>query len=98
MSSGLVVIEKEMAVTHKDFFRSLPNALQDEEYSVDGYSVRISGANGFWNIELGLEGTRNIAHLSLPRTKVKLIFKNYSKIDLKNILERFDRAFQRAGG
>tara|TARA_Y100001960_G_C14736193_1_gene860428 strand:- start:1154 stop:1450 length:297 start_codon:yes stop_codon:yes gene_type:complete len=98
LGSGLVVIEKEMAVTHKDFFRSLPNALQEEECNVDGYSVRISGANGIWNIELGPEGTRKIAHLSLPRTKVKLIFNNYSEMDLKKVLERFDRAFQRAGG
>ena len=60
--------------------------------------MRILSASGTWNIELGPEGTRKIALLSLPLTKVKLVFENYSEIDLKKSLERFDRAFQRAGG
>ena len=87
-----------MSVTHADFFRSLPNALQGEECSVEGSSVFIQSSAGTWTIELGPEGKRNIALLSLPRTQVKLKFENYSEIDRQNALERFDRAFQRAGG
>ena len=98
MSCEAVVIEKEMAVTHAEFFRSLPNALRGEECLIDGVSVRLSSASGTWTIELGFEGTRRIALLSLPRTQVKLIFEDYSETDRQNALERFDRAFQRAGG
>ena len=98
MSYESTVIEKEMAVTHADFFRSLPNALQGEQCLIEGVSVRISSASGTWTIELGPEGRREIALLSLPRTQVKLIFEDYTKRDRELALERFNSAFQRAGG
>ena len=98
MSCNITVIEKEMAVTHVDFFRALPNALHGEQCFIEGVSVRISSASGTWIIELGPEGKRQIALLSLPRTQVKLIFEDYSERDRELDLERFDRAFQRAGG
>ncbi len=98
MGREAVVIEKEMAVTHSDFFRSLPNALQGEQCSIEGILVRILSASGTWTIELGPEGWRKIALLSLPRTRVKLIFEDYSERDRQNALDRFYRAFQRAGG
>ena len=87
-----------MAVTHADFFRSLPNALQGEQCSIKGGFVRILSSSGTWTIQLGPEERRKIALLSLPRTQVKLIFEDYSERDRQNALERFERAFQRAGG
>ncbi len=98
MTAETVVIEKEMAVTHADFFRSLPNALRGEKCSIEGDLIIILSPAGTWTIQLGPEDIRQISLLSLPRTQVKLKFENYSKMDMKNALERFDRAFQRAGG
>ena len=98
MTSKAVVIEKEMAVTHEDFYRSLQNALRGEKCSIEGRLVCITSPSGNWTIELSPESTRKIALLSLPKTRVKLKFENYSDIDLQNTLERFNRAFQRAGG
>ena len=98
MNFDTIVIEKEMAVTHADFFRSLPNALRGEQCLIEGVSVRISSASGTWTIKLGLEGRREIALLSLPQTQVKLIFEDYTDRERELALERFDRAFQRAGG
>ena len=98
MNFDTIVIEKEMAVTHADFFRALPNVLQGEQCLIEGVSVRISSASGTWTIELGPEGRREIALLSLPRTQVKLIFEDYTQRERELVLERFDRAFQRAGG
>ena len=87
-----------MALTHADFFRSLPNALRGEQCSIEGNLVFISSPSGTWTIELGSESRRKLALLSLPKTKVKLKFENYSDLDIKIALDRFDRAFQRAGG
>ena len=98
MRCNITVIEKEMAVTHADFFRSLPNALHGEQCLIEGALVRISSASGTWTIELGSECRREIALLSLPRTQVKLIFEDYTERDRELALKRFDRAFQRAGG
>ena len=93
-----VVIEQEMALTHADFFRSFPNALDGQRFVVEGSTVRVSGADGKWTIELGPEGKRRIALLAVPATKVRLIFEGYSEAARKAALERFQRAFQRCGG
>ena len=98
MKFDTIVIEKEMAVTHADFFRSLPNVLKGEQCLIERDIVRISSVSGTGTIELGPEGSREIALLSLPRTQVKLIFEDYTERDRELALERFDRAFQRAGG
>jgi hypothetical protein len=93
-----VVVEQEMALTHADFFRSFPNALNGESYAVEGGTVRVSGPDGSWTIELGPEGKRRIALLAVPATKVRLVFEGYSEAARKSALERFERAFQRGGG
>ena len=98
MDDTMFVVEKEMGMTHADFFRTFPNVLQGEEFSIEGHRVSITSESGIWTIELGPENTRNIALLSLPRITVTLKFKHYKETDRISALERFDRAFQRAGG
>jgi hypothetical protein len=93
-----VVITKEMAVTHADFFRSLPHALAGEQCTVDGTQVRLESADGTWRIELGPEGKRRIALLAVPATPVTMVFEGYSDTAREDSLQRFDRAFQRGGG
>ena len=98
MDHKVFVVEKEMGMTHADFFRSFPNILRGEKFSIKGDRVRIISESGTWTIELGPESTRNIALLSLPRITVTLKFEHYKETDRRSALERFDRAFQRAGG
>ena len=98
MTDEVFVVEKEMGMTHADFFRSFPNVLQGEQFSIKGDQVSIISESGTWTIELGPESTRNIALLSLPRITVTLRFEHYKEADRRSALERFDRAFQRAGG
>ena len=87
-----------MALTHSDFFRWLPNALRGKAYKISGSSVQIEGLEGMWTIQLGKEGTRDIALLSIPRTVVTMVFQGYSEKNYKTALEYFDRAFHRGGG
>jgi hypothetical protein len=98
MGDAPVVIKKEMAVTHADFFRSLPNALDGEICTITGTHVVLQSNAGIWTIDLGAEGERRIALLAVPATPVTLTFDGYSDIDRQDALERFDRAFQRGGG
>lgn len=93
-----VVVEKEMALTHADFFRSFPNALDGETYTVAGNVIRVDAGPGSWTIELGAEGKRRIALLAVPVTPVRLVFEGYDEAALRHALERFERAFQRGGG
>ncbi len=98
MASNAVVIRKEMAVTHADFFRSIPNAIDQETQTVSGTTMRLESEAGTWTIELGPEGKRQIALLAVPATMVTLTFEEYTDAERENALERFDRAFQRGGG
>lgn len=98
MPGDAVVVKKEMAVTHADFFRSLPNALDGEIFRVEGARVTVEGRAGTWTIDLGPEGKRRIALLALPKTPVTLTFHGYSDGQREEALARFERAFQRGGG
>jgi len=94
-----VSIQKEMALTHADFFRGLPNAFPDTPYRVSGAGVTVDEDDGrTLEIALGPEGVRQIALLKLPMTRVALTFSGYAKADCEAVMEQFDRAFQRAGG
>ncbi len=93
-----VVVTKEMAVTHADFFRSLANAFPETDYQVNGSKVIVAGDGRSLEIALGPEGVRQIALLKLPQTPVTLTFQGYSEEAREAALDQFDRAFQRAGG
>jgi len=98
MSDAPVIIKKEMAVTHADFFRSLPNALAGETCTITDTHVILQSDAGTWSITLGPERERRIALLSVPATPVTLNFEGYSDANREDAMQRFDRAFQRGGG
>jgi len=93
-----VWIEKMMAITHADFFRSLPNAMQGEDFFIDGGRVIVGDETQGYRIEIGPEGERRIALLAIPATPVTLSFFGYDEAARREVLARFDKAFQRAGG
>ena len=47
---------------------------------------------------LAAEGKRRIALLTLPVTCVEFEFDGFNEREIDAFMERFDRAFQRAGG
>ncbi len=91
-------IDKEMGISHRDFFRILPGALDTTDYRIDGRSVFVGEGSRRLNIVLSPETERRIALLSLPVTQVSLEFVGYDAEEAAAALERFDRAFQRGGG
>jgi hypothetical protein len=93
-----ITVEKEMWISHDDFFRILPKALEAEGYRVDGN--RIIAGNGDRRLEITLseESQRRIALLTLPVTHVRLDFIGYGGDEAAAALARFDRSFQRGGG
>lgn len=98
MAGDPVRIDKEMAVTHAEFRRNLPNAFPDGNYEVQGATVVVADGERRLAITLGPEGVRQIALLRLPKTAVTLVFTGYDDARRAAVLERFDKAFQRAGG
>ena len=96
---GTVVVEKDMALTHRDFFRLVPKAFPDGDYELTARGLVRRGADGrCLEISLGPEGERRIALLSIRTTPVTLAFTGYDDGTRTRTLALFDRAFQKGGG
>jgi len=96
--SAVVRFSRDMGITHREFFRTLPAALARTPYTVQGRDVVISDDTRRLVIGLSPEGRRRIAALSLPTTQVHFSFSGYSPQEVEQFMARFDRAFQRGGG
>ena len=90
--------EREMCITHKEFFRLLPIALKDIQYQMNDNKITISAYDGDIEITLGQQGERRIAALILPKAKVSYDFKGISESNIQLFLDNFSRAYQRGGG
>ncbi|MDA0306631.1 MAG: MoaD/ThiS family protein [Proteobacteria bacterium] len=97
-ASKPVVIKKEMALTHGDFFRVLPSALGGKAFKKTGANVTYKSGPKRLEISLGPERTRQIAKLSIPVTDVTLKFTGYARAERETALKLFDRMFQKGGG
>lgn len=93
-----VVIEKEMALTHADFFRIIPRALDTEDFDQTDSGVVLTGADKRLEISIGPERTRQIALMKIPACDVRLEFSGYSEAARAAALVLFDRMFQKGGG
>ena len=95
---AVVHFSRDMGITHREFFRTLPAALPALPHTVHGHDVIIAEDTRRLVISLSPEGRRRIAALSLPTTQVHFTFSGYSSQDIERFMARFDRAFQRGGG
>jgi hypothetical protein len=87
-----------MGLTHVEFMRSLPAAVEGMDCRVDGPRIEIADAGRRIEILLGPEQERRLGSLALPQTQVNLSFEGFSEEQRKDFLRRFDLAFQRGGG
>jgi hypothetical protein len=96
--AGGILVHKEMSISHRDFLRILPGALEDGDFRIDGHRITAGEGARRLEIELSPETQRRIALLTLPVTHVSLEFVGYDADEADAALVRFDRAFQRGGG
>lgn len=92
------VVEKEMGITHQEFFRLIGVALGTDEYEQASAGVTWTSGGRRGSVTLGPEGKRQIALLALPRTEVRIELEGYDDAEADTFLHLFDRAFQRGGG
>ena len=93
------VFDKEMGITHRDFLRLLPGALDGLPHRVEGRRIT-ADAGGGRRIEITFseETRRRIAGLTMPVTHVRLTFSGFSEDTTAATLARFERAYHRGGG
>ena len=90
--------EREMTISHIDFFRLLPKALKSYSHMQEDNVIKVSLGGGEITIILSEERNRQIASLLLPVTDVTFQLKNVAESTKKNFFEQFDRAYLRGGG
>jgi hypothetical protein len=87
-----------MGISHAEFWRTLPRALERQTYEILGDKVTITDAQSTLEIRLSPEHSRKLGALVLPVTNVHFTFKGYNSSEVESFMQRFDLYFQRGGG
>jgi hypothetical protein len=98
VSPNSVYFSLEMAITHAEFLRILPLAIEGRRYRVQEGEILIDKADRKISIKLLEESVRAIAALRLSMIKIEFSFQGYSKADIEDFMRRFKLHFQRGGG
>ncbi len=93
-----VAFEREMTITHRDFLRLLPKALNGLGYQQDGNRILVQDGQRSIHIKLSEESIRKLASLSLPMTLVYIELQGFSKSAADRFIVRFDLAYHKGGG
>lgn len=91
-------ITKDMALTRKAFFDTLPRALDSADYRVDGDTVTLEGDGRKLVITFAEKPTMKLGGFAVPRADVSLEFTGYGEAETEAALTRFQRYFHRGGG
>jgi hypothetical protein len=91
-------VEKDMSISHAEFFRSLAHLLRGEDFELRGDGATIRRGPGTVEIRLGPEGQRRLGNFALPRTPVEIVFDGCPDAEARVFLKRFDDVFRRGGG
>ena len=91
-------LTREMSITHKDFFRLLPRAVNGAPVTRQGNQADIATGAGRVKITLAPETTRKLGMMEFPVTQVSIQFRDFTPAGQAAFLSRFDLAYQRGGG
>ena len=93
-----MVITREMGITHSEFFRLFPLAAEGYDCRIEGGTVTLRQSHRSLIIRLSAKSERRIALLTVPVTHVEFEFNSFTDQEMREFMERFDRAYQRVGG
>ncbi len=97
-SDNIIEYSREMGLTHEDFWRLLPRAMGELQYSCEGDNVTVKLHDGHVHIHLGVLQERRIALLRLPFAEVSFRFEGVTVEQQMAFKTNFDLHFQRGGG
>ena len=92
------MLTREMSITHKEFLRLLPLAVQGASVNRRDNLLTVKTASGRLTITLAPQTTRKLGLLEFPVTTVTMEFHDFNPSDQAAFLKRFDLAYQRGGG
>lgn len=91
-------LRREYGLTHSEFFRSLPAALEDRPYTVRGDCVEVLQGRRRLLISHQPQSERVLGALRLPVTVVEFRFTGCSRAEVEAFMDRFNMHYQRGGG
>jgi hypothetical protein len=86
----------EMTLSREEFFRLLPAAVG--AFQVSGDTIRPAEERPGWIIRLTRLPDRRVGSVAIPRLGVEILLDACSGSEADAFMERFHRAFLRAGG
>ena len=89
---------REMGFTREEFFRLLPNAINDRPHLSDEKGITVDIEAGSLRIDVGAQRFRHIASISMPYVEVDFAFSNICDPDRIEFMRYFDLRYQRGGG
>ena len=98
MAAGSRGLTREMSITHKDFFRLLPQAVNGAPVTRMDNQAHIATAAGLVKITLAPERVRKLGLMEFPVTPVNIEFDGFNPAEQAVFLSRFDLAYQKGGG
>lgn len=102
MTSGqgqMTTVEKEMGLTHKDFFSVLPDLLAGIPYEQCDDTIRFRLHDKQVEIMLAPEGVREVGRsFRLPVTLVTLRFYGFTDKERNDFVRRFNMKYMKGGG
>ena len=91
-------LTREMSITHKDFFRLLPRAVNGVPVTRRDNQAHIATEAGRVKITLAPESIRKLGLMEFPVTGITIEFNGFSAAEQAAFLSRFDLAYQKGGG
>lgn len=98
MSPEIVQIRREMGLGHDEFFRLLPHAIENRDWSLAGNRIVIRDRDGLIKIDFSPETQRILGALSLPVTNLEFHFEGLAGPAIEQFMNKFDLSFRRGGG
>ena len=98
-SLPVTTVNKEMGITHSDFYAELPNLLDDIPYQQSEDTIRFEHNGKRIEIVLGPEEVRQIGRsVRLPVTDVMIRFFDCSEQETSDFVRLFNLRFMKGGG
>ncbi len=89
---------REMTISHADFFRLLPLAMEPMPYTCLDSRIEARQGSRRASIDISEEKSFRLGALTLPSVSVTLESTGFSDEEWAGFLSRFDQVFQRGGG
>jgi hypothetical protein len=94
----VLALAQDMTISRDAFLRSLPAAVDDAAFRIDGGDIRPLDPDRKWRIVITALSDLVIGMIRLPRHRVEIFLTGCGVEETRRFLARFELYFRRGGG